>query len=809
MPEAPAKPTAAQQQDELLLLAEKIGEVSDRLAQIETEFTAQTAPLDAARGTQESALAALNAALAGIKALNYHVLDNNLGAVSKRVESHEQLDAAEHRQLAEKVDTLRAAYSRLNTAVDQRFAQLENQRHELSRTQADAVSELRRELSALREDPRFAAFERALSAAVSEFREPRTFNPRGKWDGQTKYARLDIAELNGNSFVSNVDDNDEKPDRKSTKWTLLARRGGSALGGGATDITGVAGLGATGLQLAQSGTDSEAREILGVSDMVGATASDDGAAGRVHQPRAGDQNKYWRGDGTWSTPATVTAPAASQSTVDAGTADDEFVAPLTLHGYVNPRLTLNAPRARMGSNGATTNRALIAQFGAHGNVAGSACTFVTSPFVLPASGDCAIFSVQQENSTFGSSRTGFGARIVSGTLRVEQWESFTAVARRREVAGFQTTYGGRTIVLVVRVPEGDSTTAPLIYVLGAELASIAGSTGGGGVNYLATSMSTSYFLSARTWPASDNAPVAHLINYDVGADEALRLSRGEPFAGVDMFGGTQAYGITDLARNGDFTDAGTDWASVKGATVNLTSGDLEIISPAGGSGATLANTYLDSSPQARHYYLWELDVTVDAGTWTLLVGGSNQVIFPGFTTSQNIRVVLPFDSGGTHVFRLVSVLSGTIHVTRARFRKVGLLDLPIIQPALATDDATRQGMSRRLLGMYPINYDIGAAPKTIPVRSQDYTAATSVQVLGGPLTNAKQRLVSVRGNSSDSVNLSLGTSSGGTQLINAQAVNGDFDITTFASRIIASGASLYLTFSGNTTASVKITMEDL
>jgi hypothetical protein len=36
-----------------------------------------------------------------------------------------------------------------------------------------------------------------------------------------------------------------------------------------------------------------------IPEMVGATATDDGQNGVVKAPRAGDENKFWRGDGTW------------------------------------------------------------------------------------------------------------------------------------------------------------------------------------------------------------------------------------------------------------------------------------------------------------------------------------------------------------------------------------------------------------------------------------------------------------------------------------------------------------------------------
>lgn len=46
--------------------------------------------------------------------------------------------------------------------------------------------------------------------------------------------------------------------------------------------------------------DSQIKSVIS-TDFVGATSSSDGAAGRVPAPTSGDENKYLRGDGTWST----------------------------------------------------------------------------------------------------------------------------------------------------------------------------------------------------------------------------------------------------------------------------------------------------------------------------------------------------------------------------------------------------------------------------------------------------------------------------------------------------------------------------
>ena len=76
-----------------------------------------------------------------------------------------------------------------------------------------------------------ARFPRAgeIDQLRKEFAEPRGLNPRGKWQAGETYNRLDLVTVNGDSFVSNIDGNKERPSRSATNWTLNAARG---MGGG-------------------------------------------------------------------------------------------------------------------------------------------------------------------------------------------------------------------------------------------------------------------------------------------------------------------------------------------------------------------------------------------------------------------------------------------------------------------------------------------------------------------------------------------------------------------------------------------------
>jgi len=87
-----------------------------------------------------------------------------------------------------------------------------------------------------------------------EFAEPKGLNPRGKWSPDETYQRLDLVTINGDSFVSNIDGNRERPSRSAANWTLNAARGNSGGGGGVTSLTDLLPIPTSGQILGSEGT---------------------------------------------------------------------------------------------------------------------------------------------------------------------------------------------------------------------------------------------------------------------------------------------------------------------------------------------------------------------------------------------------------------------------------------------------------------------------------------------------------------------------------------------------------------------------
>ena len=210
--------------DELLLLAETLGEVKTKADKLEAEFATQARPLEAATN-------ALSAALSGIKALQFHVLDNNLGQLSARVE--EMRKAVDEQvgvialELKKADETNAAKAGREAEALRSEIAALQAQ---LGTLGAQFAAQLERvEFSAKEEAKKLQLIPGPAGAAGA------SLNPRGTFiDGET-YNRLDVVSWLGSSYIASVDGVTEKPSKNSNQWQVLASRGSGA-GGGAPDI---------------------------------------------------------------------------------------------------------------------------------------------------------------------------------------------------------------------------------------------------------------------------------------------------------------------------------------------------------------------------------------------------------------------------------------------------------------------------------------------------------------------------------------------------------------------------------------------
>ena len=115
-----------------------------------------------------------------------------------------------------------------------------------------------------------ARFPRAgeIDQLRKEFAEPKGLNPRGKWVPDESYQRLDLVTFNGDSFVSNIDGNRERPSRSAADWTLNAARGNSGGGGGVTSLTDLLPIPTSGQILGSEGTSYVPKTLVAGSNIT-------------------------------------------------------------------------------------------------------------------------------------------------------------------------------------------------------------------------------------------------------------------------------------------------------------------------------------------------------------------------------------------------------------------------------------------------------------------------------------------------------------------------------------------------------------
>jgi hypothetical protein len=231
--------------DELILLAETLGEVKTRTEKLEGEFSTHAKPLEAATN-------ALSAALSGIKALQFHVLDNNLGALSARVEEMRKAVDEQVGVIAlelKKADDTNAAKAGADAeALRSEIVALQSQLGSLV-TQFGQQLE-RVEFAAKEEAKKLQLIPGPVGAAGA------SLNPRGTFIDGEVYNRLDVVSWLGSSYIATVDGVTEKPSKNSNQWQTLASRGGGGAGG-VGDFGSLAGV----AQINQGGTGQTTRAL--------------------------------------------------------------------------------------------------------------------------------------------------------------------------------------------------------------------------------------------------------------------------------------------------------------------------------------------------------------------------------------------------------------------------------------------------------------------------------------------------------------------------------------------------------------------
>ena len=188
---------------------------------------------------------------------------------ARALDAHAQTSTA----LTAKLDELARS---LETTTAARYSVLIAEREKNESLLAQAEARIAEAASALPDSVKeivageLARFPRAgeLDQLRKEFAEPKGLNPRGKWSPDETYQRLDLVTFNGDSFVSNIDGNRERPSRSAADWTLNAARGNSGGGGGVTSLTDLLPIPTSGQILGSEGTSYVPKTLVAGSNIT-------------------------------------------------------------------------------------------------------------------------------------------------------------------------------------------------------------------------------------------------------------------------------------------------------------------------------------------------------------------------------------------------------------------------------------------------------------------------------------------------------------------------------------------------------------
>jgi len=189
--------------------------------------------------------------------------------IARAQDAHAQSSAA----LTAKVDELGKA---LEVTTAARYSVLMAEREQNATLLAQAEARIAEAASALPSAVKsivtdeLSRFPRAgeIDQLRKEFAEPKGLNPRGKWTPDETYQRLDLVTINGDSFVSNIDGNRERPSRSAADWTLNAARGNSGGGGGVTSLTDLLPIPTIGQILGSEGTSYVPKNLVAGSNIT-------------------------------------------------------------------------------------------------------------------------------------------------------------------------------------------------------------------------------------------------------------------------------------------------------------------------------------------------------------------------------------------------------------------------------------------------------------------------------------------------------------------------------------------------------------
>lgn len=276
-----------------------------------------------------------------------------------------------------------------------------------------------------------------------EFAEPKGLNPRGKWQASERYQRLDLVAYNGDSYVSNTDDNKEKPSRNTSAWTLSAARGTGGGGGGVTSILDLVGPSTNGQLLIGSNGDFAKATLTAGS---GVTIANAPGSITISAPDSGTVTSVsvTTANGVSGTVATSTTTPAISLTLGAIT--PTTVNAVTLSGSSTPTLAVTGTSAISGTN--TGDQTITLTGDVTGTGTGSFVTAIAEGVIVNADinasaaiVDTKLATISTASKVSNSATTAASANTASAIVARDASGNFTAGTI---TAAFNGTLGATT-----------------------------------------------------------------------------------------------------------------------------------------------------------------------------------------------------------------------------------------------------------------------------------------------------------------------------------------------------------------------------
>jgi len=256
------------------------------------------------------------------------------------------------------------------------------------------------------------------------------------------------------------------------------------------------------------------------------------------------------------------------------------------------------------SDGATTNRAIVQQPGARGNLAGAATAswvgWVEVPTSNPSSGVVIYAITPSASSVFATGRVTHAQINTSGNLLIYETGALGSDYREVRYNNFRTEFSGQRVWLDVRYVSGVS--SPTIRANGVPLAATTGTPSGTPPNWLDANLSSSFHLTGFSWPQG-TLPLGQWINSHLtdAESESWRLT-GRPPKWVSD-GGSQVQIAADTsfaAFTGTVDDATpdtfTNWEAGANVDALAITGGVRLLRKAGyAANASGSNLFLQGT----------------------------------------------------------------------------------------------------------------------------------------------------------------------------------------------------------------------